>query len=75
MNIFIFIYLYIYTTIYLNIYCGNTIYLSALEAGSGMLRVQRPELLSLHGFVLFASVGMLCARVPHRLEKRPPYAL
>ena len=26
---------------------------------TGMLRVQRPELLSLHGFVLLASVGML----------------
>ena len=45
------------------------------RAGSGMLMVQRPELLSPHGFVLFASVGMLCVRVPHRLEKRPTYAL
>ena len=36
-----------------------------------MLRAQRPELLSPHGFVLFVSVGMLCAKVPHRLEKRP----
>ena len=36
-----------------------------------MLRAQRLELLSPHDFVLFTSVGMLCARVPHRLEKRP----
>ena len=36
-----------------------------------MLMVQRPELLSPHSFVLIASVGMLCARVPHCLEKRP----
>ena len=45
------------------------------RAGSSMLMVQRPELLSPHGFVLFASVGMLSARIPNRLEKRPTYAL
>ena len=38
---------------------GNTIYLSALETGSGMLRAQRPELLTPHDFVLLTSVGML----------------
>ena len=43
----------------LNGRCGNTIYLSALEAGSGMLRAQRPELLTPHSFVLLTSVGML----------------
>ena len=49
----------------LNGRCGNTIYLSALEAGSGMLRAQRPELLTPHSFVLLTSVGMLIMQESH----------
>ena len=49
----------------LNGRCGNTIYLSALEAGLGMLRAQRPELLTPHSFVLLTSVGMLIMQESH----------
>ena len=45
--------------------CGSTIYLSVLEAGSGMLRAQRLDLLTPHGFVLLTSVGMLIMQESH----------
>ena len=40
-------------------------------AGSGMLRVQRPEFLSPHGFVLLTSVGMLIMQESH-ISEAPP---
>ena len=45
--------------------CGSTIYLSVLEAGSGMLRAQRLDLLTPHSFVLLTSVGMLIMQESH----------